>query len=314
MNFQSIHYFLQVAAKRSFSQAAESLYITQQTLSASIASLEKELGCTLFIRHIPLELTYAGELFLKYALKFQQDQDRMLRELDELKAEKRGRFRVGVSITRGRMLLPGIIQAFHQVYPLITVEITEGKNDELLAALYEGRIDLVIAYFPGIPYGITLKDYYQEEIVLAVSNDLLEAHFGSQAEEIRSALTKEQDIRPLADLPFLTNIAQGATGNIGRNLLRQAGILPEIKAASGSMETLLEMCVRGEGAGFFPENLLRSSLSPEKTSELFLVHFPGKETVFTVRFGWLKDEKDWSVRNAFMEAALRQLPAECRDL
>ena len=40
MNFQSIQYFLQVARKRSFSQAAEELFITQQTLSASIASLE----------------------------------------------------------------------------------------------------------------------------------------------------------------------------------------------------------------------------------------------------------------------------------
>ena len=60
MNFQSIRYFLQVAKRRSFSQAAEELFITQQTLSASIASLEKELGCRLFIRHIPLELTYGG--------------------------------------------------------------------------------------------------------------------------------------------------------------------------------------------------------------------------------------------------------------
>ena len=60
MNFQSIRYFLQVARKRSFSQAAEELFITQQTLSASIASLEKELGCKLFVRHIPLELTYGA--------------------------------------------------------------------------------------------------------------------------------------------------------------------------------------------------------------------------------------------------------------
>ena len=64
MNFQNIQYFLQVARKRSFSQAAEELFITQQTLSASIAALERELGCKLFLRHIPLELTYGGERFL----------------------------------------------------------------------------------------------------------------------------------------------------------------------------------------------------------------------------------------------------------
>ena len=93
MNFQSIQYFLQVARKRSFSQAAEELFITQQTLSASIASLEKELGCKLFVRHIPLELTYCGELFLQYARAFQQNYDRMERDFAEIGAGIRGRLR-----------------------------------------------------------------------------------------------------------------------------------------------------------------------------------------------------------------------------
>ena len=84
MNFQSIHYFLQVARKRSISQAAEELFITQQTLSASIAALERELGCKLFLRHIPLELTYGGERFLIYAKAFQQNYDHMLRDFAEI--------------------------------------------------------------------------------------------------------------------------------------------------------------------------------------------------------------------------------------
>ena len=44
----------------SFTRAADALHITQQTLSAHIAGIERELGCPLLIRHIPLELTYAG--------------------------------------------------------------------------------------------------------------------------------------------------------------------------------------------------------------------------------------------------------------
>lgn len=63
MNFQTMEYFTAVVEKRSFTKAAESLHITQQTLSAHIANLEKELGCALLIRHIPLELTYAGKYF-----------------------------------------------------------------------------------------------------------------------------------------------------------------------------------------------------------------------------------------------------------
>ena len=64
MNFASMDYFIMVAREKSFTKAAQRLYITQQTLSAHIASIEKELGCSLFVRHVPLELTYAGQVFL----------------------------------------------------------------------------------------------------------------------------------------------------------------------------------------------------------------------------------------------------------
>ncbi|MFR8330222.1 MAG: LysR family transcriptional regulator [Clostridium fessum] len=63
MNFQSMEYFAAVAKNRSFTRAADALHITQQTLSAHIAGIERELGCPLLIRHIPLELTYAGRYF-----------------------------------------------------------------------------------------------------------------------------------------------------------------------------------------------------------------------------------------------------------
>ena len=53
-------YFVVLAEERSFTKAAEKLHVTQQTLSAHVAGLEKESGAKLFIRHVPLELTDAG--------------------------------------------------------------------------------------------------------------------------------------------------------------------------------------------------------------------------------------------------------------
>ena len=70
MNFSSMKYFTVLARERNFTRAAEQLHITQQSLSSHIAGLEKEFGCKLIIRHVPLELTYAGEVFLRYAKDF----------------------------------------------------------------------------------------------------------------------------------------------------------------------------------------------------------------------------------------------------
>ena len=73
MNFLSMDYFLMTAEKRSFTKAADALHITQQTLSTHIANLEQELDCKLFVRHVPLELTYAGEIFWQYAADFRKN-------------------------------------------------------------------------------------------------------------------------------------------------------------------------------------------------------------------------------------------------
>ena len=303
MNFQSIRYFLQVARKRSFSQAAEELFITQQTLSASISSLEKELGCRLFVRHIPLELTYGGELFLKYARAFQQNYDRMERDFAEIGAGIRGRLRVGVAVNRGRLLMPKVIHAFHETHPMVEVEVMEGKNDALVEALHEGEIDLAIADFPEDFRGIALEPYYEDEIVLAVSDRLLQAHFGDRTAEIRQALERTRDVRLLAEVPFLMSSALSVSGRIARKLIRQAGIVPEIKTSSGNMETLIEMCDLGEGVCFCPEKLLRNLLSDSQLSAMTILRFPDGGTRYTVQFGWPGEEKDWAVRRDFIRLA-----------
>ena len=303
MNFQSIQYFLQVARKRSFSQAAEELFITQQTLSASIAALERELGCKLFLRHIPLELTYGGELFLKYARAFQQNYDRMERDFAEIGAGVRGRLRVGVAVNRGRLLMPKVIHAFHETHPMVEVEVVEGKNDALVEALHEGEIDLAIADFPEDFRGIALEPYYEDEIVLAVSDRLLEARFGDGAEGTKQTLLETRDVRLLSEVPFLMSSALSVSGRIARKLIRQAGIVPQIKTSSGNMETLIEMCYLGEGVCFCPEKLLRNLLGDAQLSAMTVLRFPDGGTRYAVQFGWPDEEKEWSIRRDFIRLA-----------
>ena len=106
MNFQSLHYFIMLAREKNFTRAAEKLHISQQTLSASIAALERELNCKLIIRHVPLELTYGGRTFFHYALSLTGEEESMRRSLLDIAEEKTGELRIGVGYVRGRTLLP----------------------------------------------------------------------------------------------------------------------------------------------------------------------------------------------------------------
>lgn len=107
MNLQSTDYFIALARERSFTRAAEALHITQQSLSAHIAALEEEFGTPLVVRRVPLELTYAGRVFLRHAERIQRDCAELRQELWDAAGAARGEVRVGIAFGRGRVLLLG---------------------------------------------------------------------------------------------------------------------------------------------------------------------------------------------------------------
>ena len=173
MNFHSLDYFLVLAREKNFTRAAEALHITQQSLSSHIAGLEKELGCTLLVRRTPLELTYAGRTFLRYAESIGQMRQAMEREFCDISENQKGELRVGIAYTRGRAIMPRLIPAFQRQYPNVEITLLEGSNDAIQKALLSGGIDLAIAGFPHPLPGVVLEDYYLEHIVLCLSDGLL---------------------------------------------------------------------------------------------------------------------------------------------
>ena len=164
MNFSSMEYFSVLAQERNFTRAAERLHITQQSLSSHIAGMEKELGSQLLVRRVPLELTYAGEVMLRYATDFQKLHSDMRREFCDISQKQKGILRVGAASTRGQMILPKAIALFQESYPNISVELTEGSNGELHQKLLKGTIDLAIADFPENLPGISLTDLWKRRI------------------------------------------------------------------------------------------------------------------------------------------------------
>ena len=131
MNLSSMDYFITLAQEQSFTRAAERLHITQQALSAHIAGMEQELGSQLLLRRVPLELTYAGQVFLRYAQEIQRNLDSMDREFSDLAQAQAGVLRIGVSTTRSHAVMPLLIAPFQRQYPKISIQLAEGPNDAL---------------------------------------------------------------------------------------------------------------------------------------------------------------------------------------
>lgn len=304
MNFDSLEYFSVLARERSFTRAAESLHITQQSLSSHIAGLEKELNCQLVVRRIPLELTYAGQTFLSYAEELRRTQHAMQQEFCDISENQKGELRVGIAFTRGRAVMPHLIASFQQKYPNVEVTLMEGSNDALQKLLADGDIDLAVAHFPKAPPEVELRDFYEEHIVLCLSDTLLTrcgVDLAAHEAELRSG-----DLRALRDCPFVLGRASDIGGRIGRELLRRSGVKPTIKATSENIETLLALCELGVGVCFSPENLIRTALSDAQIRRLHLLRFDSGAS-YPIRFGYLRRSYQWSVIDEFIRAAQAQV-------
>ena len=302
MNFVSLSYFEMLARERSFTRAAQKLHITQQSLSSNIAKLEQELGCQLIVRHVPLELTYAGEVLLRYAESFREEYTMMQQEFCDISQNQRGVLRIGVTYTRGRTILPDIIVEFQKRFPAIRIDLVEDTNDVLRRKLIEGDVDLAIASFPDSIPGIKTAEFYREEVVMLVSRKLFTTLYGSDAPE-RARRFESGDFAAVADCPLVLNSVDDIGGHIERSMLKRAGVThPQIMATSSNAETLLALCLRGVGACFCPEILAHSALTEEQLSSLQLLRL-GSAAQYPISFGYQEQTYQWSIIDAFMAVA-----------
>lgn len=308
MNFLSMKYFLALTEERSFTKAAEKLHITQQTLSAHLAGLEKEVGMKLFVRHVPLELTDGGEVFYRYAQLFERNERDLRRELSDVSGSESGVLRIGVAPARGQVLLPPIIEAFHERYPHVRIQLSEMANEAIWHALKRDEIDLALAHSYGPMPGITQQEYEKEKIILLLPISWLEAHLEDEGriQQMKEAVKKEplQEIPFfLADCPFLLNSEEDIAGALARKLFQRANFEPHVLVQSENMNTMLHLCVRGLGAYFCPQNLAEAMLTDKEKSSLCMLDL--QEGTYTISFGYQERSHRWSMIDNFIQTAKR---------
>ena len=300
MNFQTMEYFRAIAAERSFTKAAARLHVTQQTLSAHIAGVERELGCTLIERGAPLRLTHEGETFLAYSERFEEELTGLRRSLAGDAREQAGTIRVGVAFTRGRVVLPQVIERFRAEYPNVSVEIAEDGNEGILEALAAGRTDLVMGVVARPMTGFETTPFYREQTVLLASKALLES-CGIDPEALQKPLSRS-DLSPLESCPFIMNPPEDITGNLGLELVARAGFKPQVSASSRNMETLLALAMRGIGACIAPKNLLDATATPEQKRGL-LSYDLGPKASYEISFCMPAATGRWHVIDEFVRIA-----------
>lgn len=143
--FQGMEYIYEVYKEKSFSKAAQNLYISQPALSATIKKVEKSIGIPIFDRSTyPIQLTECGEEYIKCIEKIMDLENGFDNYLNNLNELKTGKIAIGSNHIYASYILPPIIAEFTRKFPLIEVKLVEANTDLLEHQLLSGVLDLVV--------------------------------------------------------------------------------------------------------------------------------------------------------------------------
>jgi len=172
IDFRHLETFCRVADLKSFSKAADDLFLTQPTVSGHILSLEQSLSLRLFDRTSrEVRLTKAGEVFLKYASKILSFRKDLLNALSEFSQGIKGELSLGASTIPGEYLLPKLMGDFKREHPYFIISLKIADTKEIVQYVLQDNVEFGIIgaklNHPSLHY----EKYDEDEIIVVAPSD-----------------------------------------------------------------------------------------------------------------------------------------------
>jgi LysR family cyn operon transcriptional activator len=173
MELRHIRYFIRAAELLHFTRAAESLCVSQPTLSVHIQQLEEEVGSPLFnrtgrhVRHVCL--TEAGQRLLVHARSALRELERGKEEIAELRGLLYGSFAIATTYVFISKLISTSLPAYTTAYPNVNVVVKMRNLDDIERSVLAGTVDFALAWLPPESDEIESEPLFSDEVILAVS-------------------------------------------------------------------------------------------------------------------------------------------------
>jgi len=175
MDLEQIRAFVNVASLKSFSEAAEKMFISQPSVSVRIKALEEELGVLLFDRSKAREpvLTEAGRIFLDYAYSIINLQDECREKLSGQREQATGIVFIGSSTVPGTYLLPSLLADFKKISQAIEFNVSILDTSAVLEGVLNYSYDLGLVGLVKEDERLTYVELADDELVLCARPGLI---------------------------------------------------------------------------------------------------------------------------------------------
>ncbi|PSL43913.1 DNA-binding transcriptional LysR family regulator [Chitinophaga niastensis] len=273
--------FMEVAHQKSFSKAAQELFISQPAVSTHVKGLEEQYKTKLFERKgLQIELTEAGLLLYSRLLTvklIQQETEFDISVIHDTQ-QATGMLNLGASTTAALYILPKVMSAFHREYPLVDISLLNRNSEIVLQALLDKEINIGVTEEKGKLTNITYQSFLKDQIVAVCSRD--------------NPLAKKKNypLKEILNMPVaIRERGSGTLEAIKNGLLKSKIRLSDlkIKVRLGGTEALKNFLLESGCVGFLST---RSIVKELQHGELTILQFEGLRIERTFYFIQRKGE------------------------
>ncbi|WP_077370057.1 selenium metabolism-associated LysR family transcriptional regulator [Anaerosalibacter sp. Marseille-P3206] len=258
MDLRQLETFLEVCKYKSFSKAADKLFITQPTVTSHIQNLEKELGTVLINRTGKnMSLTQTGNILFKYALDIINTCEMAKFDLSSYRGKINGHLDISSSSVPRQYLLPKILKEFISIYPDVTFSLKDKDSKQVIKSILSWETDfgIVGAMYPS--NNLEYIELMEDRLLLVTANNENFPYNNFETLEL--------------DILFKENLIFREKGSGTRELLEKTLKSNNISSSSLKIlayiedtETIKNLISLGAGVSFLSERTVQDKYSLER--------------------------------------------------
>ncbi len=275
-SLNSLLVFHEVAKHKSFSKAAEGLFISQPAVTKHIRSLESKVGIGLIQRgRGGFALTEAGKVLFKHTQKISSHLMEIENALGNFQKDHYGLLKIGTTESYSKCLMPRLLSGFQTSFPFIKIALDVGNSEEIEKNLITYRNDLALIGITKVSSKFESIPFLKEELVLIVSPT--------------HSLAKRQAVSlgEIERYPLIISAKGSTTRKILLQAFKELNIHPSLLIEAGSSEFIKQWVSEGKGVSVIVKRIVEEEEKREVIKTVPLM----ERIVLEVAFLYLKEER-----------------------
>ncbi|MCF2667835.1 MULTISPECIES: LysR family transcriptional regulator [Lachnospiraceae] len=292
MTLNQIYYFQTVARYENYRKAAEELYISQPSLSRSIASLESELGVLLFEKNgRGVNLTKGGKLFLEYADRIIDECEIAKNKMKEM-ASDGGKIDIGYVFPLASHYIPHNVRDFlnKKENKNVTFNFFQNHTSAIAKKVRSGELDVGFGGYIDKEEFEFFPVLSEEMVLITPKGHELESH-------------KKVSIQELRNYPVIGYDRESWLGNYTKQLYRRLAFQPNIVVECPDEHSIVALVSEDFGIALVPaiEEINENRVNIHRFDDIELMHH-------TFMF-WMRDRYQLPAVERFIEYMKQKAPS-----